>query len=142
MIDSHTISLNILYKFIAFLLLWSETIHFTEHMNVVFMNRKYQDSNLQTKGWYFGWDGLSALLSFWYVGMPIVAIPFSFFHFISHLFYVLTWNKGYYAIRIRKWTSIDQFTSPHFTTDYFLTWIDIITHTMMIYFLSEIVINF
>jgi len=125
----------IICKFVAFLLLWSETIHFTEHVNVVFMKRKYQDCNLKTKGWYFGWDGLSALISFCYVGMPMVAIPFSLFHFISHLFYVLTWNRGYYAIRIRKWTSIDQFTSSHFTPDYFLTWIDIITHTMMIYFL-------
>lgn len=133
---------NILFLF--------ELLHIREHLHVILQNRKYSDVNLQTKRWYFFFDWLTALISYIYIGFSrsqstgtlsrflLIVFPLSLFHCIAHLFYVFTWNTGYYAIRIREWTSSDKFVSHHVTIDFYLTIVDIMTHGIMSYYLFDI----
>jgi hypothetical protein len=136
---------NILFLF--------ELLHIREHLHVILQNRKYTNDNLQTKRWYFFLDCLTALVSYIYIGfsrglhikssgslsrVPLILFPLSLFHCIAHLFYVFTWNTGYYANRIREWTSSDKFISHHVTIDFYLTIVDIFTHGIMSYYLFDI----
>lgn len=120
---------------ITVILLLFEILHIKEHIQVALNIRKYSDVNLQNKRWYFFLDWLTALMSFIYIGMPLWILPIALFHCIGHLFYVFTWNSGFYAIRIRQWTSFDKYESRHFTTDFLLTLTDITTHMLMCYYL-------
>lgn len=114
-----------------------ELIHVKEHVQVVMNIKKYSDHSLQNKRWYFFFDFLTALLSYMYIGMPLELLPVSLFHCIGHLYYVFTWNKGFYAIRIRQWTSYDKNYEKHLTPDLLLTLTDITTHLLMCYYLFQ-----
>jgi len=124
----------------AFLLLF-EIFHIREHVHVLLNHKKYSDERLKDNRWYFCLDFLTSFLSYIYIGTPLIIFPIAFFHSVGHLFYIFTWNDGYYAIRIREWSSYDKYPKQHFTTDFYLTLIDIITHMLMVYYLTHIIIS-
>jgi hypothetical protein len=126
---------------VPILLLIFEIIHVKEHLQVVINVRKYYDDNLQKKRWYFFLDFLTALMSYIWIGMPMELFPISLFHSIGHLYYFFTWNYGFYAIRIRQWTSLDKNYARHFTSDLFLTLTDITTHCLMCYYLVSMLLS-
>jgi hypothetical protein len=79
-------------------------------------------------------DFTTALTSFcftYHIGYPIYLQLLSAFHAVGHLFYVFTWNKGKYAIRIMKWSS-KEYDGELMTPDFYLTCTDILTHSVMV----------
>lgn len=117
-------------------LLLIEILHIKEHTLIALNFRKYSSLSLAQKRWYFIVDWLTAFLSYLHIGMPIGILPITFFHFVAHLFYVTTWKNGYYSIRIRNWSSKDKFTK-HFTFDLLLTCLDILNHSIMVFYLMN-----
>lgn len=62
-------------------------------------------------------------------------------HLIGHLFYVITWTDGYYAKRIRDWSSVEYRKEKHVTIDFFLTIFDMTVHMMNGYYLYQRMIS-
>ncbi len=117
---------------LIFLVLFlSEIFHLVAHTAVCFKLWKPYLKELQDLGHYFVWDCFSAFFSF-VVTRERFLLPLALFHFIVHLYYVITWNKSFYAVRIRDW-SAKEYIGTRFTSDFLLTITDMSMHLAMIY---------
>lgn len=123
--------MNFLYQIILIILLFSETYHILGHVNVLFRISPPNRSWFRDHRIYFLWDMMSPLIAF-ILTRNLIFLPFTIFHFISHIFYVITWNDGYYANRISEWSS-EEYKGNHITVDFFLTIADILSHCVMFY---------
>ena len=123
--------------YLCLLMILSESFHVLSHLNVMFRISPPTLNQLKAKGYYFLFDGSSFFLSYLLHGryLPLVSIET-----LAHLWYVYNWNSNYYANRIRDW-SVKEYSGKWITVDWFLTWSDIITHVLMVYQLSLIVVN-
>ncbi|KAF0983958.1 hypothetical protein FDP41_007873 [Naegleria fowleri] len=93
-------------------------------------------------GMWFFYDGLSGLSILFVLHDQIKPNSIYFylvlFHFIAHMFYVLTWQQGYYSIRIRKWSSAEYSpNAPYVTVDFFLTLYDMSIHAFNAFLLYQ-----
>ncbi|KAL0481420.1 vacuolar protein sorting protein 9b [Acrasis kona] len=118
----------------GYILLINEGFHAVAHLNVLFRVRPPTLEELKGRQNYFLWDGISHILPYFVHGR---FLPYLLFEFITHMFYVWRWNKNYYVIRIRDW-SVAEYKGKWVTEDFFLTWSDIIGHTLNVWALSQI----
>ena len=95
---------------------------------------------LANMGLWFLFDGLSGF-AILFVIEGIIGSVYSYFvlfHFIAHMFYVLTWKNGHYSKRIRNWSSYEyKKEQPYVTVDFFLTIYDMTIHAINAYLLYQ-----
>ena len=114
-------------RFLLTAVLLMEIFHAGAHSSVL-VGRGIK--KLEDKRYYFVWDALNVLASF---AMTLCFFPLVMLHAILHLgYYVPYYHTGYYALRIREWSSIS-YVGKRITSDFFLTLFDISTHLAMIY---------
>ncbi|KAG2393440.1 hypothetical protein C9374_006971 [Naegleria lovaniensis] len=123
------------------LLFLSEIYLLVSHAFVFTRLYKPKEQALKNMGMWFFYDGVSGLsILFVLSEQTLNSIYFYFvmFHFIAHMFYVLTWHNGYYSIRIRKWSSAEYSReAPYVTVDFFLTLYDMSIHAINAFLLYQ-----
>lgn len=122
-------------KIISIAVLSSEIFHVLGHVNVLLRVNPPEQEWFNEYGIYFVWDMLSAFISY-YLTQEIMFLPTLIIHTVVHFFYIITWNRGYYANRISEWSS-KEYNGKYITIDFFLTLFDIFVHLTMIYSLTN-----
>jgi len=113
---------------ISLILASSEIFHILTHLNVLFRFNPPSLEYLEKRGWYFSIDLITAALCCVYSGFTYWFLVL--IHFIVHWWYVIQWNRGYYANRIKIW-STKEYAGPWFTVDFLLTTFDVMVHLLM-----------
>jgi len=134
---NHTTIVMSSLEIISVVLLSIELFHILAHLNVLFRYKPPSLDNLKDRRYYFVFDGLSHFLPWLIHGRFFYYVAFQA---IAHAYYVWTWNKGHYAIRIRDW-SVKEYRGKWITVDFFLTWSDIIGHSLNVYALAQFLLS-
>jgi hypothetical protein len=123
-------------EIIESILIFSEIFHIIAHFSVLSGFKPFTEKFLEKNGHYFIIDLVTLQLSFLYCmeNWNFLLIIIALYHGFGHFFYVYNWNIHYYAIRIRNWSS-SEYKGPLITADFFLTISDIISHSIVIYYL-------
>lgn len=121
---------------VGILLCVIEAFHAYAHTNVLLRWRPPTLEQLKRRRYYFVFDMLTPLLSYL---LHESWGPLIFVHAVAHLYYVLAWNSGYYAVRIRDW-SVREYRGPRLTVDFPLTCYDVGVHCLSALSLSRMFI--
>lgn len=111
---------------------FTEMYHIIGHAVILFGIRTIPLRDLEKIGAYFVTDLLSVTFSWLIHGQfsTIVAIQQ-----VQHIFYIVTWNKGYMAKRVAFWSSLDWYTNKGKSRafEWIGTFYDLATHCLMVY---------
>ena len=121
------------------ILLLSEIFHLIGHLKILLRINPPPILWLKQNGYYFVFDMTSPLFVF-LLTRNLIFLPSSTIHFLCHLFYIITWNTGYYSNRIADWSSLE-YKGKYITIDFFLTLFDIMVHITMIYSIIDKLIH-
>jgi len=113
-----------------------ETYHLLAHCLILFGIRTIPLKDLVKVSTYFLIDALTVLSSYLYCRQFFWLV---LAQQIQHYYYVLNWNKSYYAKRVAFWSSLDWYTSGGKSqpVEWIGTAYDCLTHAAMMFSLSQ-----